>query len=123
MINDLSVVQKFSPLYTVLEKIGEGGFGQVYKGCNQKTGQTVAIKELTLNPGFDVDKRRRYIERFERETLLGSRLQHPNIVRLLDKGQSDDQQLYAVFEYVEGQTLRDRLLESGSLSPVLTIVV
>ena len=112
-------VRHFSATYDVLEKIGEGGFGQVFKSINRTTGQTVAIKELILNPGFDADKRRRYIERFEREIMLCSRLTHPNIVRLLDKGQSSEHHLYAVFEYVEGQTLRDWLLENGPLNPVM----
>ena len=52
------------------------------------------------------------------ETLLCSRLQHPNIVRLLDKGCCHDNLLYAVFEYVDGKTLKDTLAESGALLPV-----
>ena len=113
--NSQSINKFSSTLYTLSHKIGEGGFGQVYKAKNNNTGQAVAIKILTLNPEFDEDKRQRYIERFERETLLGSHLQHPNIVRLLDKGQCDHELIYAVFEYVDGQTLKERLSESGPL--------
>jgi len=104
--------------YQLIEKVGEGGFGQVYKALQLNTQQFVAIKLLTLNPEYDIEKRRRYIERFERETLLGSHLQHPNIVRLLDKGQCDSGLIYAVFEYIEGQSLKERLMGSGALMPL-----
>ncbi len=115
------IVPKFNlAAYQIHEKIGEGGFGHVYKAKQITTGQSVAIKFLTLSPEFDAEKKRRYIDRFERETELVSRLQHPNVVRLLDKGRVEDERLYAVFEYVEGMTLKDMLRESGALSPIET---
>jgi TOMM system kinase/cyclase fusion protein len=115
----LSLAQRFhSEIYQLVEKIGQGGFGQVYKAKQLNTGQTVAIKFLALGPDLDVDKKRRYTERFEREILLGSRLQHPNIVRLLDKGRCEEGLIYAVFEYVDGQSLKDYLLTVGALTPV-----
>ena len=107
-----------SNVYTMHEEIGEGGFGKVYKATNNVTHQTVAIKILSLSSDFDEKKRSRYLERFERETFLVSRLQHPNIVRLLDKGQCDDEIIYAVFEFVEGQSLKDRLTSLGPLAPM-----
>jgi TOMM system kinase/cyclase fusion protein len=107
-----------SDAYQLDEKIGQGGFGQVYKARQLNTDQQVAIKFLTLGEEFDDAKKRRYIERFERETHLCSRLQHPNIVRLLDKGICDDDLLYAVFEYVDGYSLRQALNEYGALPPI-----
>lgn len=116
-ITGAAIAARFnSQAYELKEKIGEGGFGHVYRAKQVNTGQSVAIKFLTVNPEFDKVKKQRYIERFERETLLGSRLQHPNIVRLLDKGRSEDL-LYAVFEYVDGQTLKQTLADSGPLLP------
>lgn len=113
-----SITEHFdSPAYELFEKIGEGGFGLVYRAKQVNTGQIVAIKFIALDADFDEAKKQRYIERFERETLLCSRLQHPNIVRLLDKGRSGDS-LYAVFEYVEGLTLKETLIKSGSLLPI-----
>ncbi len=67
-----------STAYQLVEKIGEGGFGHVYKAVQNSTGQYVAIKFLSLSHEFDHEKRQRYIARFERETMLGSRLNHPN---------------------------------------------
>lgn len=119
-----SIESRFhSDNYELLDKVGEGGFGQIYKAEQRNTGQLVAIKFLTLNPDFDKSKKRRYIERFERETLLSSRLQHPNVVRLLDKGVCDDELLYAVFEYVDGKSLKQVLTETGALPPVEAAMV
>lgn len=109
--------------YTLLEKIGEGGFGTVYKALQHSTQQVVAIKILLLNPEFDQEKRLRYIERFERETLISVKLKHPNIVNLIDKGQCHEKSLYAVFEFVDGRTLKETLALEGVLSPVETAEV
>ncbi|WDE14268.1 protein kinase domain-containing protein [Thalassomonas haliotis] len=107
-----------SDAYRLVRKIGQGGFGQVYLAKQLNTNQDVAIKFLSVSSDFDEAKKKRYIERFDRETLLCSRLQHPNIVRLLDKGCCHDNLLYAVFEYVDGKTLKDTLAESGALLPL-----
>ncbi|WDE01600.1 TOMM system kinase/cyclase fusion protein [Thalassomonas actiniarum] len=107
-----------SDAYRLVRKIGQGGFGQVYLAKQLNTNQDVAIKFLSVSSDFDDAKKKRYIERFDRETLLCSRLQHPNIVRLLDKGCCHDNLLYAVFEYVDGKTLKETLSESGALLPV-----
>ncbi|WP_022940770.1 TOMM system kinase/cyclase fusion protein [Psychromonas hadalis] len=115
--NDKIALQFNSSAYQLLEKIGEGGFGHVYLAKQINTGQSVAIKFLSIRCDFDENKRARYIERFERETLLGSRLQHPNIVRLLDKGNSGSL-LFAVFEYIAGKTLKQKITESGPLSAI-----
>ncbi len=103
--------------YELLEKIGQGGFGEVYKARQISTNQLVAIKFLTLSADFDEETKKRYVDRFERETLLGSKLQHPNIVRLLDKGRSGENLLFAVFEYVNGKTLKDVLSSGGAMVP------
>ncbi|WP_299006384.1 TOMM system kinase/cyclase fusion protein [uncultured Shewanella sp.] len=109
--------------YQLLDKIGQGGFGQVYRATHIKTNQMVAIKFLTLSSDFDEDKRQRYLARFQRETQLNSRLSHPNIVRLLDKGCIDDELIYAVFEYIEGQSLKEVLFEQGPLRPIQAVNV
>ncbi|WP_194867052.1 TOMM system kinase/cyclase fusion protein [Pseudoalteromonas sp. PPB1] len=107
-----------STQYELIHKIGEGGFGKVYKAKNKNTDQIVAIKFLALEPHLDEAKKHRYVERFKRETTLSSQLQHPHIVRLLDKGQVDENLLYGVFEYVEGQSLREHLIQEGALDAV-----
>lgn len=96
--------------------LGKGGGGTVYQARQKSTGQVVAVKLLHQDGAADDLRRRRLIARFGRETHLCAQLHHPHIVRLLDQGQSDDHQLFAVFEYVPGETLKDFLLRRGALS-------
>ncbi len=104
--------------YRLLNKIGQGGFGSVYRAKKLNTDQYVAIKILNLNSDLDEVKRKRYIDRFHREAALSGLLQHSNIVRLLDKGICDQNLIYAVFEYVEGESLKE-ILQKEMLAPPL----
>lgn len=105
--------------YQLMEKIGEGGFGRVYKARRLTDGQWVAIKFLMLKQDICERKRRLYIERFQRETELCNRLDHPHIVKLLHQGVCDDDLLFAVFEFVDGLSLKQWLVKSGPLEPNL----
>ncbi|MEI5637746.1 MULTISPECIES: TOMM system kinase/cyclase fusion protein [unclassified Pseudoalteromonas] len=117
--SDQYILESFqSDKYQLLEKVGEGGFGKVFKARQINTGQAVALKFLALEPQLEATKKQRYVERFNRETLLCSQLNHPNIVRLLDKGQLTDELMYGVFEFVEGQTLRDVLSQDSAMDAV-----
>lgn len=103
--------------YQLLELLGVGGAGSVYMAKQVSTGQLVALKRLHANPKQDAFQRQRYVARFERETQLCALLHHPNIVRLLDQGQSSEHELFAVFEFVPGSNLKDWLLSKGPMSP------
>ena len=117
--SDQYITDRFdSAHYELIHKIGEGGFGKVFKAKHKNTDQFVAIKFLALEPHLEEQKKQRYIERFKRETQLSSQLQHPHIVRLLDKGQIDDHLLFGVFEYVDGISLRQNLTQEGALNAV-----
>ncbi|MEL6538820.1 MAG: protein kinase, partial [Bacteroidota bacterium] len=106
--------------YELLDIIGEGGFGLVYRAKQLSTDQIVAIKVLKFDETTPEEKKQHQIARFERETQLGAKLNHPHIVKLLDKGTTEDNRLYAVFEHVEGQTLKDMIIEQNGLSAVET---
>lgn len=95
--------------------LGEGAFATVFLAEQEITGRQVALK--VLKPGGLGNMQRR-IQRFERETRLCADLCHPNIVHLLDKGRTADGRLFAVFEYVPGETLKDLLLRKGALPAV-----
>jgi len=110
--------------YACIEKIGEGGYGLVYKAEQMSTGQTVAIKTIKFKDGTAVQKRNQQLARFERETKLCAEINHPNIVQLLDKGYSDKGEPYAVFEYIEGETLKEFILRNNSLpAPEMAVLM
>lgn len=91
--------------YEILEEIGAGGMGTVYRGRETLTGQIVAIK--SLRPEF-VASDPTMLERFAREGEALRRLNHPNIVKML-AALEQDQQHYLVMEYVGGGSLHDLL--------------
>ncbi len=90
--------------YEILEQIGQGGMGAVYKGYQSALDRYVAIKILTA----DVTKRPEFIARFEREAKSIAKLRHRNILTIFDYGRQDDI-LYLVMEYVQRGTLQQRL--------------
>ncbi|HEX7025683.1 MAG TPA: protein kinase, partial [Gammaproteobacteria bacterium] len=106
-------VEKVIGDYKIRNILGEGAFATVFLAIQLVTGQQVALK--LLKPDI-VGNTQRRIERFDRETCLCAGLYHPNIVRLLDKGRTADGKLFAVFEYVPGETLKDLLLREGRLA-------
>ena len=90
--------------YTVIEPIGSGGMGQVYRALDQKLERVVAIK--ILSPGLVTgDEARR---RFRKEALALAKLSHPHIAAVYDVGEQDGVD-YLVMECVPGQTLAARL--------------
>src|SRR5207249_1560966 len=107
----------FQGKYEVSALAGAGRFGTVYRARQLSTGQDVAIKLLRTDPSESSDDVRNRNDRFRREMHLCAGLSHPNIVRLIDSGESEGGVLYAVFEHVPGSTLRDVLTAEGRLAP------
>lgn len=95
--------------------IGEGATGHVHEAARLDTGERVAIKLLREDATRDEGERARSRARFRRETQLCARLAHPNVVALLDSGETADGRLFAVFEHVPGRTLRTMLSADGPL--------
>ena len=93
--------------YRVLEKLGEGGMGEVYRALDSRLDRIVAIKLLNGSSAASQGRR----ERFAREARAVSSLTHPHICTLYDVGSQDGID-YLVMEYLEGQTLEMRLLKS-----------
>ena len=90
--------------YRVIEKIGSGGMGEVYRASDQRLGRDVALKILKPSLAHDQDR----LRRFEQEARAAAALSHPNIVAIYDIGMHDGAP-YIVSELLEGQTLRERL--------------
>ncbi|PHS05748.1 MAG: TOMM system kinase/cyclase fusion protein [Kordia sp.] len=110
--------------YTYLDRIGEGGYGLVFKAEQLSTSQVVAIKTIKFKEGISEQKKNQQLARFERETKLCAEINHPNIVQLLDKGYSDNGEPYAVFEYIEGETLKEFILQNNGLpAPEMAVLM
>lgn len=98
--------------YTIVEKLGQGGMGAVYRGTQHSVGREVAIKLVSPQLITDTD----VIKRFSREAKLASKLSHPNAVGVLDFGQTDDGLFYLVMELVVGKTLDQIIKAERTLS-------
>ena len=88
--------------YKLLDRIGAGGMGEVYRARDTRLGRTVAIRVLIAEVAGDPDRR----ERFLADARASSALSHPNIAALYEIGEDQDQ-LFLVFEYVPGETLKN----------------
>jgi hypothetical protein len=94
--------------FTLIEKIGRGGMGVVWRARDEETGQIVALKLLHSAYSDDPD----YVTRFERELELARRIKSPNVVGVLGFGVLDGTP-YLALEYVDGPTLRQSLVKHG----------
>ncbi|MBK9032647.1 MAG: protein kinase [Myxococcales bacterium] len=109
--------------YRVLEVIGRGGMGVVYKVEHVRMGKIAAMKVLHRDLADDPD----VVQRFEREAAAVSRLQHPNAVQVFDFGAAQGA-LYLIMEYVRGQDLgsvvdRDGPLPFARVAPLVTQIL
>ena len=94
--------------YQVLSLLGKGGMGEVYLARDLKLGRKVALKVLPKQFTWDPVR----VKMFEREARTASALNHPNIITIFDIGQFDGAQFIAT-EYIEGQTVRQRIKASA----------
>lgn len=110
-VQDTCVGDVVGDKYTIVEKIGAGGMGQVYLGLNEPLGQRVAIK--FLNEKFTSDED--VVLRFLNEARSYCKVSHPNAVTLLEYGQHDNGALYLITEYVDGTDLTHLVDDKGPL--------
>lgn len=94
--------------YRLLEVIGQGGMGKVYRGENTESGESVAIKVLHPKPGTDPS----HVARFKREARIHAGIQHPNVTRLIDVIEQNEL-LALVMELMQGCTLKDYIAFRG----------
>jgi hypothetical protein len=96
--------------YELVELLGVGGMASVYRAHDRVLERDVALKVLDERHGDDAEQ----VERFRREARAIARLSHPNIVTVIDRGETDGRQ-FIVFEHVPGQNLKQLLQARGPL--------
>ena len=96
--------------YRIVQKLGEGGMGVVYKAQDLKLERWVALKFLPPHVSLDAETK----VRFTREAKAASALDHPNIGTIHEIAETDDRQMFIVMAYYEGETLKQKI-ERGPL--------
>src|SRR5919206_4219205 len=98
--------------FQILQKIGSGGMGSVYKALQRDMNRMVGVK--ILHP--KLANRKDLVSRFRREARAMSHLTHPNTVKVLLYGELEDGSLYIVMEYLEGKNLNQTVRKEGPMS-------
>ncbi len=96
--------------FTIMNKVGEGGMGAVYRARQRGMDRDVAVKVLL----GDVAMNETVVKRFQLEALAVSKLRSPHTIQIYDFGETDDGQLYIAMEFLEGQSLHE-LLEADKV--------
>src|SRR6058998_308061 len=96
--------------YELEELVGTGGMSSVFRAHDRLLDRKVALKILHQQYSGDEE----YVERFRREARAVAALSHPNIVTVIDRGEHDGRQ-FIVFEYVDGENLKEMVQRSGPL--------
>ena len=102
--------------YRLVEPLGQGGMGRVWKAHDEVLHREVAIKELVPPPGLTAEERQEMRERSLREARAIAQLNHVNVVRIFDVLRTDGDP-WIVMEYVPSRSLQDVLVDEGTLPP------
>jgi serine/threonine protein kinase/Flp pilus assembly protein TadD len=109
---DSMIGKELAGRFHLVEKIGQGGMGAVFKAMHTQMGRACAIK-LLLPMSSDSDST---IERFKREAQMASRIDNPHAVTIYDFGEAETGMLYLAMEYIEGKSLAHLLTNERPLS-------
>ncbi len=109
---ELATGATFAGRYQIIEELGQGGMGRVYKVLDMKIGEKVALK--IIRPEAAVD--RLILDRFSNELKLARKIRHKNVCQMFDLGE-DRGAYYITMEYVRGEDLKQILRKMGRLSP------
>ncbi|HSA96605.1 MAG TPA: serine/threonine-protein kinase, partial [Acidobacteriota bacterium] len=111
-VHELATGSTFAGRYQVIEELGQGGMGRVYKVLDTKIGEKVALKLIRPEAGLD----RKSLERFSNELKLARKIRHKNVCQMFDLGE-DRGTRFITMEYVHGEDLKQLIRKVGRLSP------
>ena len=103
--------------YSLVERLGVGGMGEVWRAEHRLLARPAAIKLIKLDPDTDPDSRARLVERFEREAQATAALESPHTVELYDFGVAEDGTFYYVMELLRGIDLETLVHKFGPQPP------
>jgi eukaryotic-like serine/threonine-protein kinase len=109
-VSDTLIGALFDGRYRIIRKLGSGGMANVYLAADEDLGRRVAIKILNDRHASDDQ----FVERFRREAKNAAGLSHPNIVSIYDRGEAEGT-YYIAMEYLEGRSLKERIVADGPL--------
>jgi serine/threonine-protein kinase len=112
-VGDPLIGRVLNEKFRIVEALGAGGMGRVYKAVQAPLERLVALK--VLNPQYGEGKDPGFQKRFFLEAAVTAKLRHPNTVTVIDYGKTDDGVFYIAMEYLEGQTLAQLLVQQGPL--------
>jgi tetratricopeptide (TPR) repeat protein/predicted Ser/Thr protein kinase len=115
---ELTTGSTFAGRYQVIEELGQGGMGKVYKVQDTKIGEKIALKLIRPEAGLDKSS----LERFSNELKLARKIRHKNVCQMFDLGE-DQGVRYITMEYVHGEDLRQLIRKVGRLSPGQAIAI
>jgi tetratricopeptide (TPR) repeat protein/predicted Ser/Thr protein kinase len=116
--DELVTGSTFAGRYQVIEELGHGGMGKVYKVHDTKVGEKIALKLIRPEAGLDSKS----LERFSNELKLARKIRHKNVCQMFDLGE-DRGTRYITMEYVHGEDLRQLIRKVGRLSPGQAVAI
>lgn len=102
--------------YRIIEILGQGGMGSIYRAVDENLGVDVAVKENLFTS-------EEYARQFRREAVILANLRHPNLPRVTDHFVIDGQGQYLVMDFIEGEDLRERIDRQGLLSDADAVIL
>jgi serine/threonine protein kinase len=105
--------------YYLIEKVGQGGMGEVYRGEHVRTRRQCAVKIINRSLARDAEA----LNRFIREATNAGRISHPHVAAVYDFGETEDGLLYLAMDYVDGEPLSKLLEREGALPPARAVEI
>jgi tetratricopeptide (TPR) repeat protein/predicted Ser/Thr protein kinase len=117
-VQELSPGTVFAGRYQIIEELGKGGMGKVYKVYDKEIKEKIALKLIKSGIGIDQGT----IERFRNELKFARKIRHKNVCQMFDLGR-DEGSYYITMEYVHGEDLKRLIRKMGQLSPAQAILI